>query len=86
MLYLADIGVRQQEIPFRHRLLHVGSLGAIELMVLAGDARIADVVAELHSIGADGIEIGAIRYAREALQKRRIQPVPTAPDRQTFLG
>ena len=55
-------------------------------MVLAGDARIADVVAELHSIGADGIEIGAIRYAREALQKRRIQPVPTAPDRQTFLG
>ena len=46
--------------------------------MLVGEPGIADMVAELHSVGTDGIEIGAIRYAREAFQKHRIQPVPIA--------
>ena len=63
MFFLTNIGVRQQETPFWYGLLHVGTLGAIELIMRVGEPGTTDVIAELHPVGADGIEIGAVRYA-----------------------
>ncbi len=54
--------------------------------MLDGGPGSTDLVADLHTVGADDIQIGAIRYAREAFQENRIQPVPIAPFRCAFLS
>jgi len=86
MLFLVDVAVRQQEPTRRHGFLHVGSLGTIEVIVLGDDPGMADMVANLHTVCVDDIQVGAIRYAREAFQKHLIKPVPIIPHRYAFAG
>ena len=58
----------------------------IAVIVLGHEPGIADVVADLHTVGADDIQMRAIRYARETLQEYRIQPVPIVTNRYAFPG
>ena len=86
MLFQVDVGVRQQEPPRRHRFLHIGAFGAIEVIVLGDEPGMADMVADLHTVCVDDIQVRAIRYAREAFHKHLIEPVPIVPDRYAFPG
>ena len=86
MLFLVDVAIRQQEPPCWHCFLHIGAFGAIELIVLGDEPGMAYMVANLHTVCVDDIQVGAIRYAREAFQKHLIEPVPIVPDRYAFAG
>ena len=86
MLFQVDVTIRQQEPPRWHGFLHIGAFGAIEVVVLGDKPGMADMVTELHTVCVDDIQIGEIRYAREALQKHLIEPVPIVPDRYAFPG
>ena len=86
MLFQVDVAIRQQEPPRRHGFLHIGAFGAIEMIVLGDKPGMAYMVTELHTVCVDDIQVGAIRYAREAYQKHLIEPVPIVPDRYAFPG
>ena len=86
MFFQVDVAIRQQEPPRRHGFLHIGAFGAIEMIVLGDKPGMAYMVTELHTVRVDDIQVGAIRYAREAFQKHLIEPVPIAPDRYAFPG
>ena len=69
MLFQVDVAIRQQEPPRWHGFLHTGAFGAIEVIVLGDKPGMADMVTELHTVCVDDVQVGEIRYAREALQK-----------------
>ena len=54
--------------------------------MLGDDPGMADMVADLYTVRIDDIQVGAIRYAREAFQKYRIQPVSIVPNWYAFPG
>ena len=54
--------------------------------MLGDDPGMADMVADLYTVRIDDIQVGAIRYAREAFAKHFIEPVPIVPDRYAFPG
>jgi hypothetical protein len=67
MLFQVDLAVRQQETSRRHWVLHIGAFGAIEVKVLGDELGMADMVAELHTVCVDDIQVGAIRYCSRSL-------------------
>lgn len=82
----ADVGVRQQEAPARDRFFHVGALRAVAPEVAGHQPGVAHVVANLHAVVADAVQVGAIGDFRVACEQLRIQLVAVVPERGALGG
>ncbi len=82
----ADIGIREQKPPRRHRLLHVGALRTVACEVARLDSVRANVIADLNAIDTHAVEKRAMRYSGKVRNENGIQCLAVAPCRRASLG
>lgn len=76
----ADVGLGQAEAVRRHRLAQIGPFGTVATEIRLHDALVAHVVADLHTVHIEGVEIFAMGHPGQHLLQHRIQPGAIGPD------